>query len=131
MVQKKAQTSFEFVIIVGFLLTTFVIFFIVMQTNLQDDLDSRANAEIKEIALIVKNEIDLAAESINGYNRNFTLPLDVYGEDYNIWINQSTVFVERKNKKDIITMPLQEMSGQIIKFENNIKKENGEVKLNQ
>lgn len=130
MKNKKGQTSFEFLILVGFVLLAFAIFFLSIHVNLEDELDSRANEKLKEIAFTVKSEVDLAFESIDGYSRNFTLPNDIYGEDYDIWINQSTVFVERGNGEDIITLPLQEITGQINKFENRIIKEDGEVRLN-
>ena len=128
--KNKGQSSLEFAVLVGFVMVAFALFFLVIRSNLSDKLDERINAEVKEVAWTVKNEVDLASDSMEGYSRNFTLPNQVYGREYDISVNESLVFVQTSDGKHRISLPLQNVSGQIIKFENNIRKENGEVKLN-
>lgn len=120
----------EFSILVGFVMVAFVTFFLVIQLNLKDKLDGQVNERVKEVAWTVKNEIDLASDSMDGYRRNFTLPSLVYGRPYAVWINEGLVFVSTTDGKHRLSLPVRNVSGQLILFENAITKENGEVKLN-
>lgn len=131
MVFKKAQTAIEFVILVGFLMMAFTLFFLIIQQNMSDKLNDRQNAQIKEIALTVKNEINLAFQSSDGYRREFELVKNPYGGDYNIEIQENIVLVKSADGAHAISFAVQEVSGQILKDGINvIRKENGEVKLN-
>lgn len=131
MVSKKAQTAIEFVILIGFLMIAFTLFFLIIQQNMSDKINDRQNAQIKEIALMVKNEINLAFQSSDGYRREFELVKNPYGGDYSIEIQENIVLVESTNGIHAISLAVQEVSGQILKDGVNIiRKENGQVKLN-
>lgn len=128
--KKISQASLEFLILVGFLLMSFVVFFLVIQINLSDKVRERANTEISEIANIVQNEIDLATQSSEGYSREFRLPLAGYLGDYSLNISDGLLFVESEDKEYILTLAVKNVSGQAVKGVNIIKNENGTIKLN-
>ena len=129
MPSKKAQSGMEFVILIGFVLVSFTIFFLIIQGNLSDKISERQDKRIKEIALTVKNEINLAFHSSDGYRREFKIPKDVYGKDYNIAINESILFVETTDGKHAIAFSVREISGQIEKYDNVMTKEHWAVEL--
>jgi len=130
MQSKKAQLSIEFSFIAGILLASFVIFMLIVQENLSEETRDRKMMEMKEVANIVKNEIDLAHSSIEGYRREFKLPSQVYGSDYDVRINESIVFVIIPGEKYQLSMAIQDVTGDLNKTLNVITKENGTVKLN-
>lgn len=127
---KKSQTSAEFIILVSVLLFFFTIFFIAVQINMSDKIKERQNINVKEIALIVQDEINLAHQSDDGYYREFKIPKDIDGMDYNITLIENLVFIKTIDEKHAIALPVQNVTGQIVKDKNAIKKINGEVKLN-
>jgi hypothetical protein len=86
MMDKKSQSSMEFVILTGFMMLVFVIFFIVIQGRLVVVKDVRAEQRALEIASIVKNEVELANTVTEGYERVFFIPYDIDGESYTIFI---------------------------------------------
>src|SRR3989344_8384430 len=95
----RGQASIELLILVGFLLAGFVIFMIVINENLSGKINDRENFEINEIALTLRNEIDLAHSPIDGYRREFILPEKTFYGDYNVSLIESTVFVQSSDGK--------------------------------
>jgi hypothetical protein len=128
---KKAQSAIEFMILVGFLLVVFVIFLSIVSENLRDKTNERQNLQIKEIALGVKVEVDLATEASDGYVRNFSIPIKIYGEDYDISINDGFVSISTGDGDHALSLSLANVTGEVLKGENIIRKENGVVLLNE
>lgn len=127
---KKSQSAIEFVMVTGIVLFSFVVFFIVIGENMSDKIKERQNNNLKEIALTVKNEIDLAFYSDEGYIREFEVPLDINGQEYEIEIINQMVSIKTTDEKYGLAIPVQNISGQINKGDNIIKKQNGRVVLN-
>ncbi len=130
MFNKHSQTAIEFMILTGFILFSFTVFFVLMQSNMSDKLDEKRNIVIKEVALIVQNEVDLATQSREGYYREFVIPNDINGLDYEINIVESMVYVRTNNGKHAIALPVKKITGDVNKGINTIKKENDEIKIN-
>jgi hypothetical protein len=128
---KKAQSAIEFMILVGFLLVAFVIFLSIVSENLRDKANERQNLQIKEIALGVKVEVDLAAESSDGYVRSFSIPIKIYGADYDISVNEGFVSINTGDGGHALSLSLANVTGQVLKGENIIRKEDGVVLLNE
>jgi len=80
--------------------------------------------------LVVKEEVDFATESSEGYARNFSLPQTIYGENYIVNVNESVVSVKTSDGDHQISFALSNVSGVIMKGQNSIAKKNGEVILN-
>ncbi len=128
---KRSQSAIEFIILVGFILFFFTTFFLAIQGNISDKLEERKTLRIKEIALAVQDEINLASQSSEGYYREFKIPNDISGQDYEVEIIEEMVYVKTQDGKHAIALPVQNVTGQIEKPDNIIKKENGVVKLNE
>jgi len=131
MVLKRGQSAMEFIILIGFLLVAFVVFMLVIQENMEDRTDKRQNTQIIEIALSVKNEVDLAYQSSDGYVREFELEKNPYGGGYEVRIEDNLVFVNSVDWKHAISLAVPNVTGDVNKEGINIiKKENGQVILN-
>ena len=126
---KKSQTALEFSMLVGFLLFFFVTFFLAIQGNMADKTAETKSAEIKELALNIQDEINLALGSTDGYSRNFTIPEYINGKDYEANITDNMIYVAI-GKESAIALPVAKVTGNIKKGENRIRKLNGEVLLN-
>ena len=127
---KNAQSAIEFVILIGFMLFFFSVFFLTIQGHMSSKINEQQNLVVKQIALDVQKEIDLAYQSREGYYRVFKIPININGMDYDIQIVDGSVYVNLGNKH-AISFPVQNITvNSINKGENIIKKENGVVKLN-
>jgi len=125
---KKAQGSVEFMIIFGGILFFFITFFAIIQNNIQDKNEDKERIILQSIALDVKDEINLAAESSEGYFREFQVPRNILGNNYEINITNNFVYV--LTEKYGFAYQAFEVNGLIKKGTNNITKQNGIVYLN-
>ncbi len=128
--EKTGQSGLEFMILVGAVFFSFVIFIGSLQEQRADQISSQRNYLIKEIAFTVQDEIALASNSISGYSRNFTLPNDVLGAEYNASIYAGSINVATKNGKHALSLPVLNVTGDIRIGQNNIMKVNERVYLN-
>jgi hypothetical protein len=127
---KRSQGALEFLGITVAVIFLFTLLFVAINENLGDKIKEKNNIEIKEIAYTVQDEINLATESSNGYIRNFKVPDDINGKNYSINITADMVYVKSINENNAIALPIPIISGNIVKGENTIKKQNGIVYLN-
>jgi len=82
------------------------------------------------VALIVQDEINLALKSSEGYNREFKIPEKIINQDYDINLTGGLVYIITEDEKSAIALSIANVSGQIKKGYNLIKKENGIIYLN-
>jgi hypothetical protein len=127
---KNSQTAIEFLVLVSAVLFFFVIFFFVIGENIQDKTRDNLNKAVNEIAFIVQEEISFASESTNGYYRMFKIPESLNGLDYEISLGGGIIYLKTNNGKFAVTLPVQNVTGEIIKGENVLRKEEGKVYLN-
>jgi len=130
MQNKKSQSAFEFVILTGVVLAFFTIFFIAIQENLSDKIREKNRIEIKNVALTIQDEINLAFESINGYKREFPIPSTLGGREYDIQIIEGLVYLKTTDEKYAIALPIQDIVGNVTKGDNTIEKREGKIYLN-
>ena len=83
---RKAQTSMEFVILTGFMLLAFLVFYIVIQSKLVEANQNSVDVAAKQVETIVVNELKVAESVSDGYYREFELPQRVNGMDYTLEI---------------------------------------------
>lgn len=131
MVNKKAQSSIELIILVGFLLFIFIVFVGQIQKNIGDKAIEKKNILIRDIVLNVQKEIILATESSNGYYREFKIPEKLINEDYEIAIFNNFVYANTTNLKYAIAVDIPNAIGTVNKGINVIRKESGVVYVNQ
>jgi len=127
---KKAQVGMEFIIILGALLFFVALFLLTIQGNMQNKIYRRENIMVKEIALTVQNEINLALQSMDGYTRNFSIPKKAGNLNYEINIISGAVYINAGAGKHAMTFPVAEVTGNINITENTIKKIDGVIFLN-
>jgi len=127
---KKSQSAIEFVILIGFVLFFFTVFFLTIQENMSDKLKQKTNLAVKEVALTVQDEINLASKASGGYYREFKIPDKISGRDYKINITENLVSIKTLDNKYAMALPVAATTGQINTGTNIIKKENGEIKIN-
>ena len=124
----RGQGAMEFAIIFGFLLFFFIVFFAIIQANTAEKNKEKERIIIQNVALDVQDEINLAAQSSDGYYRNFSIPENIFGRDYDIIVFGDSVYA---NTSDFgVSYSVFEIQGNLKKGLNNIRKENGIVYLN-
>ncbi len=127
---KKSQTAIEFVILVGFILFFFSIFFLFINEKISVKINEEQNMKVKDIALTVKDEINLALESTNGYHREFMLPEKIGKKDYKINVTDGMIYVRTIDKTNAIALPIMNITGDVRIGSNNITKKNNKVYIN-
>lgn len=83
---KKAQTSFEFLVLLGFMLLIFSSFFIFAQDLLQSNNEANIKRGLIDVANQIEQEVLQANQVHEGYARTFTLPKTVEGQAYSAHI---------------------------------------------
>lgn len=83
----KSQAAFEFLLLAGFMMFIFVVFFAIAGEKLIEMNEARREKVAQDIIDSVMAEFELAHESMDGYTRNFILPENVEGEEYEIGIH--------------------------------------------
>jgi uncharacterized protein (UPF0333 family) len=126
----KAQGSLEFLILLGVVLFIFTIFLIAIGGSMHDKTKEKINKRVNNVALIVQDEIQLASSSSNGYFRNFSLPEDISGLDYEINITGNLVYIRTTDGRYATSLNVMNVTGDVVKGGNTIKKENDIVYLN-
>lgn len=129
---RKSQSAVEFVILVGFVLFFFTVFFLAIQGNMSDQLKQKKDMEIKEVALTVQDEINLALSASDGYSREFQIPANINGQEYTISLNGDMVYIRTNDGKHAMALPISNVTGDIKKSPevNLIKKDGGRILLN-
>lgn len=125
---KKAQGAIEFVIIFAAVLFFFLTFFSIIKVNIEKKNLEKEKLVLQNLVLDVQSEIDLAAESSEGYYREFKIPENIFGKDYEINISSNRVYVSMN--KIGISYKIFEVNGSIKKGVNVIRNEDETVFLN-
>jgi hypothetical protein len=87
---RRAQTAFEFLILTAFMLFVFTAFFFVIRERSAIATQQLHYQELETIGSILDQEVTLAAQVRDGYNRTFLLPYTVGGEPYTITLPSTT-----------------------------------------
>jgi hypothetical protein len=70
----KGQSALEFVLLVGFMLIVFFMFFFVIQERMVDTFKLQEQQILKEASNVIVNEFDVARFTLPDYQRTFFLP---------------------------------------------------------
>ncbi len=107
---RRAQTTIEFFILVGFMLFVLLAFFLVVQERSSLIKQEIYQREIEGVGNIITQEISLASQVRFGYTRVFSLPATIGGEDYTLLLSNGQEFsVRRKFSNDdyVVFLPAQ------------------------
>jgi len=121
----------EFIIIIGAIFFFMTIFFLAIQENLREENYEKEGLLVKEVALIVQDEINMALESSDGYKRNFKIPSKIRNLDYEINITSGVVYIRTEDNKHALALPVANVTGDVNITDNVIKKIDGGIYLNQ
>ncbi len=128
MKKRRSQSGIEFLIILGLVLFSFTVFFIAIGTQTEEKGKEKENLLIKNLALGIQDEINIATEASDGYIREFSVPELILGRDYSIEIVDGSIYI--KTTRNALSLKIKEVDGQIQKGRNIIKKQDGKVYLN-
>jgi len=128
---KRAQIGIEFLIIAGLVIFFVSLFLLAIQSNHKTKITQHQNIQLKEIAITVQNEINLASKSMDGYKREFEIPKTAGNKNYDITIDSGIVYIKTTDEKYALTVPVKKITGNINKTKNIIQKINGQILLNQ
>lgn len=127
---KKTQSSIEFIILVSVLLLFLVSFLMIVQQNISDKMREQKDAGIRDVAVIVQDEINLAFKSGDGYFREFTIPEKILGESYELGTIPGRVYARTFDNRSSISLPIKDATGEIRIGQNTITKENNIIYIN-
>lgn len=126
---QKSQTSMEFLFLI---VIAFMVSLIFTAVSLEQQNEINFQKEyllLKDLGLKIQGEILLAANVEDGYSRKFNIPAKLENFDYDIIISNYTLLaVESKNHLFAVRIP--SVNGTIIKGNNLITKNNGNIKIN-
>ena len=125
---KKSQIGVEFMLFSGIALITAIIFVSISFSQTKDLYDTKEFLLVKDIALKIDKEIDIASYVEDGYNREFDIPEMINNGDYNISIVNNTLTVWT-NTTQYVTGVLN-ITGYVKRGSNTITKTNGIIYLN-
>ena len=92
--KRKGQVAVEFMLFVSMGVLLFVVFSIISVNYLQDIYQEKQNINGQDLVNIIRNEINLAGRAEEGYHREYRLPSDVGGLDYEVNIDKREASVE-------------------------------------
>lgn len=128
--KKRGQSSIEFFLIFMAVTVIFLILLGVVGNSLSKVRKQEAEKEFYLILESSQKEIILARESIDGYQRTFFIPEKVRNRDYSIQIVGNSVYLNSSDPFYAVSLPIYNVTGQLIKGDNLIMNSNGEVILN-
>jgi hypothetical protein len=82
---KKGQFALEFVILISFTIFFTAIFLTVIQKSYADAQIIKQEEQVNQIMRIIYNEVSLAESSPSGYTREFYIPTNINGANYNLY----------------------------------------------
>ena len=127
--EKRGQSTIEFMIVFSAIMLFFIIFFSVIQGYNSKKFSERENLILQDLGLNIRDEINLATGSSEGYFREFEIPMNLFGKDFEMNITESHVHVATDNFSYYYS--ISNVTGELKKGTNNITKENGTVYLNK
>ncbi len=107
---KKAQSSMEFVILTGFMLVSFLVFYIVIQGKIVDANKNALDMNAKQVETLIINELKVAESVTDGYYREFELPRTIQGMNYTAQILSGVggtpeIVITYSNKERVYFVP--------------------------
>ena len=125
---RRAQVAFEFVILVAVLFTALIVFTSFVQDNFKEVQSDTDYFKLKDLAVSVKSELNLAIALEDGYQRYFYVPLTIDGLEYNITRDDGMLIFESEDAEYSVSVP--SYLGTLQKGNNMIKKDDGAIGVN-
>ena len=127
---RRGQSSLEFVILCAAVLAFFLLFIAAISQQQGARAFEQRDFLVKDAALQIQQEIVLAAEARDGYERMFTLPPDILNHAYRVTLEGNLVQVQTVDGKHSLALAVPSLNGTIVVGNNRIRKSNGGVSVN-
>ena len=122
----RGQIASQFMVLVGFLFIVFVIFVAGIAGKYKEISNEREEISVKDLALKLRGEINLAHSTYDGYERNLTVPYNLNGLNFTVNLPTSNVLqVISENEEYTVIIP--SINGSCTYGVNTIRKNNGRV----
>ncbi len=125
---KKAQSSFEFMLLVGVVFFAVLVLVAASYTNISELKGKKEFLMAKDVASIVQNELVLASQVEDGYSRSFLLPENLDGVQYTLLVINNSLTITTSKSSYFVRIPA--VQGNAAKGMNNITKQDNIVVLN-
>ena len=125
---RKAQSAFEFLLLVGVAFVMAIVFLIGSLSDIKDLSEKKEYFLVREQADRIWQEISLAVQVEDGYRRSFTIPEQLENREYGILMSNNTLILTSEHVTYILRIP--GVGGNITKGVNNITREEGMVRIN-
>lgn len=129
-VNVRAQSSVEFMMVIGMVLLFSLLFILFFYESYEDKLVNDRNDALLDVALDVQNEFSLALRAGEGYMRTFSLPANVYGKEYAILLLQGTLYIHTLDNRSALAVPVVNATGTLAPGKNNLYTFDGRVYVN-
>jgi len=123
----KAQVAIEFIILVSIALIMLIIFVSSTSDHAEKLNRQRDFIILKDLAYSIQNEINLASQVREGYNRTFSLPDELDGNEYTITTYENEFRVSTNGMDFSLRIP--KINGTIKKGNNTITNKGGIINL--
>ena len=127
----KSQSAMEFIVLASFMLLVILGFFAVTSSRVLEAKEEGNRKIAEDIAALAYNEIEIAKSVNDGYIRNFVMPQTVNGVNYSISIIDNRELIVNYLDYEHVKFLPSNVTGNIIKGNNKISKNNGIIFLNQ
>jgi hypothetical protein len=125
---ERAQVAFEFVLLVAILFTALIVFTSFVRDNFNDVETDTDYYKLKDLAISVKSELNLAIALEDGYQRYFFIPLTIDGLEYNLTRDDGILMFLSSNAEYSVSVP--PYAGTLQKGNNVIRKQDGAIEVN-
>jgi len=126
---KRGQSAIELMIIIGVVLTFFTIFISVIYSSQAEKTQQQEKRELLNIALDIREEIEAASETLDGYKREFVVPRKVMGHNYTI--EKIGNDIQMKSEENALVITARDFEGEIKKGVNVIERKDGKIYINE
>ena len=123
MIEKKnAQTAFEFLSIVAFIMLFFTASFLVLSKKINQYQEYKYSEKIDELSNLILEEIELASKMEGSYVSTFSLPKKINNYNYTINISTNEMVIGYMEDEHIYYLPIPVEYSNISPGKNIIKK---------
>ncbi len=124
----KAQVAVEFLYVMAFIMIIGGVLIAVVGNEIGDKKDQELLREVRDEARKARQEVFIAADVEDGYQREFEVPQRVNNQEYNLTISDNTLSAFSGVIGVVYSAPT--VQGQFQKGTNTIRREGGVIHLN-
>jgi len=125
---RQSQVSMEFVFLIGVAFMVMLVFVSSTRSEFSALQSEEERSLVKDVSIMVQQEIIIASNVDDGYNRIFYVPLTLNSISYEIQIINNTLFTFTEDYEHSLNIP--PVFGNVQKGNNTIRKISGIVYLN-